>query len=104
MLFGNRFKELRKKSGLLQKHIAAELDIDTPMYSKLERGIRLPKKEQLSILAKLLKVTDKELLTLYLADKLLKLTNEDPDININAIYLAHNQLRLNYNLPPIDHI
>lgn len=38
MLFGNKIKELRDEQGLLQRQLAAFLEIDTPMFSKIERG------------------------------------------------------------------
>lgn len=41
MLFGNKIRELRDEQGLLQRQLAAALEIDTPMFSKIERGDRL---------------------------------------------------------------
>ena len=38
MLFGNKIRELRDEQGLLQRQLAAALEIDTPMFSKIERG------------------------------------------------------------------
>lgn len=46
MYLGKRIRELREEKGLLQRQLAAELEIDTPMYSKLERGERRAKREQ----------------------------------------------------------
>lgn len=46
MLFGNKIKELREEQGLLQRQLAAFLEIDTPMFSKIERGDRRAKREQ----------------------------------------------------------
>lgn len=46
MLFGNKIKELREEQGLLQRQLAAFLEIDTPMFSKIERGDRIAKREQ----------------------------------------------------------
>ena len=43
MLFGNMIKELREEQGLLQRQLAAFLEIDTPMFSKIERGDRRAK-------------------------------------------------------------
>jgi len=40
MLFGNKIKELRDENGILQRQLAALLEIDTPMFSKIERGDR----------------------------------------------------------------
>lgn len=67
MLFGKMIKKLREDQGLLQRQIAYELDIDTPMYSKFERGERLPKREQIEIIAKILLCEERELRVLWLA-------------------------------------
>ena len=40
MLFGNKIKELRDKNGVLQRQLAAHLEMDTPLFSKIERGAR----------------------------------------------------------------
>ena len=53
MFFGERIKQLREERGLLQRQLAASLEMDTPMFSKIERGERRAKREQVSILAKL---------------------------------------------------
>ena len=54
MLFGNKIRELRDEQGLLQRQLAAALEIDTPMFSKIERGDRRAKREQVVKLAELL--------------------------------------------------
>lgn len=79
MLLGKRIKELREEQGLLQRQLAAILEIDTPMFSKIERGDRRAKREQVITLAKQFKVDEKELLTLWLADKILDAIEEDND-------------------------
>ena len=73
-------KKLREDQGLLQRQIAYELDIDTPMYSKFERGERLPKREQIEIIAKILLCEERELRVLWLADKILDKLREDSDV------------------------
>ncbi|MBS2101400.1 helix-turn-helix domain-containing protein, partial [Carboxylicivirga linearis] len=65
--FGKRIKELREENNLLQRQMAYSLDIDTPLYSKIERGDRRAKKEQVAVMAKLFDVEEKELMTLWLA-------------------------------------
>lgn len=40
MLLGEKIKELRDEHGVLQRQLAALLEIDTPMFSKIERGDR----------------------------------------------------------------
>jgi transcriptional regulator with XRE-family HTH domain len=49
---------------MLQRQLASALEMDTPMYSKMERGERLAKREQVVLIAKLLNTDEKELLTL----------------------------------------
>ena len=51
MLFGNKIRELRDDNGVLQRQLAALLEIDTPMFSKIERGDRRAKREQVIKLA-----------------------------------------------------
>ena len=69
MLFADKLKELREGKQLLQRQLASALEIDTPMYSRIERGERKAKREQVILLAKLLGANEKELLQLWLADK-----------------------------------
>lgn len=47
------FKELRKKTGLRQEDIAADLNVTQSAVSQWERGIAKPKMDQLLTLAKL---------------------------------------------------
>jgi transcriptional regulator with XRE-family HTH domain len=40
MIFGKKIRELRDEQGVLQRQLAVLLEIDTPMFSKIERGDR----------------------------------------------------------------
>ena len=71
MLFGKKIRELRDENGVLQRQLAALLEIDTPMFSKIERGDRRAKREQVIKLAEYFNQNEKEMLTLWLADKVL---------------------------------
>ena len=51
MLLGEKIKELRDEHGVLQRQLAALLEIDTPMFSKIERGDRRAKRTQVIQLA-----------------------------------------------------
>ena len=75
--FGIRVKELREARGLLQRQVAALLEIDTPLYSKIERGERIAKKEVAVHLATILKVDEKKLLTLWLADQVYDVVKDE---------------------------
>jgi len=46
MLFGNKIKMLRIEQDLLQLQLMTVLEIDTPMFRKIERGDRCAKREK----------------------------------------------------------
>lgn len=81
MQFGERIKELRESQGLLQRQLAASLEIDTPMFSKIERGERRAKREQVLKLAELLGTDVNDLLTLWLADQVYDLVKDEDTAN-----------------------
>ena len=92
--FGERIKQLREQKGLLQRQVANQLDIDTPMLSKIERGERNAKKEQVTILSKIFGITEENLLSLWLADKVYDVV-KDEDVAIKAMKVAEKELKLN---------
>lgn len=77
MFLGKRIKELREERHLLQRQLAASLEIDTPMYSKIERGERKAKREQVLQLAELLNTDKDELLTLWLAGQVYEIVKDE---------------------------
>lgn len=92
MIFGNKIKELREERGLLQRQLSAVLEIDTPMYSKIERGERKAKRSQIPIMAKLFEIDEKELLTIWLADKILDVVKNEDGITSEAIAYAQTKI------------
>ena len=92
MQFGEHIRELRESKELLQRQLAAGLEIDTPMFSKIERGERKAKKEQVEQLAKLLETDRKPLLTLWLADQVIELVSAN-EFAIDAVQLAAKHLK-----------
>ncbi|MDD2910161.1 MAG: helix-turn-helix transcriptional regulator [Petrimonas sp.] len=92
MFLGKRIKELREEKGLLQRQLAAELEIDSPMYSKIERGERRAKREQVIKLAKLFQVDENELLTLWLAGQVYEIV-KDEKVAKAAMSIVETQIR-----------
>ena len=92
MIFGKKIKELREERGLLQRQLSAALEIDTPMYSKIERGERKAKRSQIPIMAKLFDVEEKELLTIWLADKVLDTVEDASEVKNDAIAYVQNEI------------
>ena len=90
--FGERIRELRTKQKLLLRQVASKLDVDTSIISKMERGERPIKKEQIIILAEILKVSKDELLTLWLADQLYDVV-KDENVALKAMQLAEENIK-----------
>ena len=93
MIFGKKIKEIREERGMLQRQLSAALEIDTPMYSKIERGERKAKRSQIPILARLFEVEERELLTIWLADKVLDMVEGEEDVRHDALVYAQNEMR-----------
>ena len=88
MLFGKKIRELRDENGVLQRQLAALLEIDTPMFSKIERGDRRAKREQVLKLAEYFHQDENEMLTLWLADKVLDAVDGEQELSSQAIEVA----------------
>lgn len=59
--FGEYLRNRREQLGLPLRRVAAELDIDTSILSKIERSERVATKEMLPTLAKTLEIQEKEI-------------------------------------------
>ena len=77
--FGDKIRTLREKQHLYLRQVAPVLEMDTAQLSKIEKGLRQLKKEQIPVLAAILKADKSELETLWLADQLLELVKDDPN-------------------------
>ncbi len=93
MIFGRKIKELREERGLVQRQLSAALEIDTPMYSKIERGERKAKRSQIPIMAQMLEVDEKELLTIWLADKVLDTVEGEEEVKHEAVAYAQREMQ-----------
>lgn len=92
MLLGNKIKEFRDKHDVLQRQLAAYLEIDTPMFSKIERGNRRAKRSQVILLAKYFHIDEKEMLSLWLADKVLDALEGEDELSLDALDTAKAEL------------
>ncbi len=91
MLFADKIRTLREQNGMLQRKVAAALDVDAGLYSKIERGERSAKREQVINLASILHTDEKELLTLWLADQIKEITESEKEIAQDAINIVSNK-------------
>ena len=82
----------RAEHGVLQRQLAALLEIDTPMFSKIERGDRRAKRTQVIQLAEYFNIDKNELLTLWLADKVLDAVEDEDELKHDAIEVAQKRI------------
>ncbi|QQR94135.1 MAG: helix-turn-helix domain-containing protein [Bacteroidota bacterium] len=86
-------RELREQNGLLLRQVAAEIEIDQALLSKIERGERMPTKDQVIRLAKFYKVDLNEFLIAFISDKLVyELQNEE--VALKAMQVLKRKLTI----------
>lgn len=93
MIFGRKIRELRDEQGILQRQLAALLEIDTPMFSKIERGDRKAKREQVIKMAEYFYQDVNDMLTIWLADKVLDIVKNEDTIDLAAINIAKEEIK-----------
>ena len=74
---GQKIRETREKQSLLLRQVAAQIEVDTALMSKAERGERNLNREQVVKLAKLFGASEEELISLWLCDKVIEAVGDD---------------------------
>lgn len=69
--FGKHIKKLRSSKGLLLREVAAYLEIDPSLLSRIESDRKRPSRDHVIQLAVILGADENELLVLYLSDKII---------------------------------
>ncbi|MEX2335709.1 MAG: helix-turn-helix transcriptional regulator [Fulvivirga sp.] len=93
---GNKIRELRETKGLLLRQVAANIEVDTALVSKLERGERKAHREQISKIADFLQVREDELFLLWLADKIMDDIQDEPQA-LEALKFVEHQFKKDIN-------
>ncbi len=89
--FGETIRKLRKEKELPLRTVAAFLDIDQAILSKIERGQRNANREQVVKLAEYFRVKDNDLLVSWLSDKLVDEV-EGEDVALKALQVAEEKV------------
>ncbi len=89
---GDTIRKLREDKELPLRTVAAFLDIDQAILSKIERGQRKPSREQVVKLAAYFKVKENDLLVAWLSDKLVYEV-EDEDMALKALQVAEERVK-----------
>ena len=91
---GETIKKLREEKELPLRTVAAYLDIDQAILSKVERGQRNATREQVIKLAEYFKVKESDLLVSWLSDKLVYEV-ADEQLALKALHLAEEKVKYN---------
>ena len=91
---GQILREEREKKGLLLRQVAAMLDIDTAILSKIERGERKASKELIVKLAEILELDEEALIIQYLSEKILY-EIKDEELGGKALKVAEQKMKYN---------
>jgi transcriptional regulator with XRE-family HTH domain len=95
-MLGQKLRELREAKGLVQRQVAAELEVDTAYVSKIESNEKPVSRYHLEKLSLLFNVSKDDLMTLWLADRVYDLL-KDEKLAMNAIHKAESLIKSNVN-------
>lgn len=88
---GEKIRALRENKKIPLRTVAAYIDIDQAILSKIERGLRKATREQVVKLADFFNIAENELLVLWLADRLVyELTDEE--LALQALKIAEEKV------------
>lgn len=90
--FGEKVRELREQQHLYLRQVAPLLEMDTAQLSKIEKGLRQLKREQIPTIAHILKANEDELLTLWLADQIYAVVKDEKLAN-EAIQVTEEKIK-----------
>lgn len=91
-MLGEKLRELREAKGLVQRQVAADLQVDTAYISKMEHNEKPVSRIHLKKLSKLYSVAENDLLPIWLADKVLQLV-ENEKFSVEALEMALNKVK-----------
>lgn len=89
---GEKLRYIREEKELPLRKVAALLDVDVAILSKMERGERKITKEVVLKLAKIYDYSTDELLVSFLSDKILH-EIKDEDLGIEALKVAEEKAK-----------
>ncbi len=89
--FGSKIRKLRIEQGLLLREVAAHLEIDPSLLSRVEKGSKQMTREHVLKLASVLKSTEDDLLVSFLSDKIIDEVG-DERLAIEAILVAEKKM------------
>lgn len=90
--FRDMIRKLREEKAVPLRTVAAYLDIDQAILSKIEHGYRKPSRTQVVKLAKYFKANENDLLVAWLSDKVVY-ELADEELALKALEVAEDKVR-----------
>lgn len=91
--FGETIRRLREAKKLTLREIATELEVDTSMLGKIEKNNRKPTRQFIEKIAQYFAVSPKELIIIFLSDKIAYQILEEKDIAQEILRAAENKVK-----------
>jgi hypothetical protein len=89
--FSEKIRSFREQQHLYLRQEAPLIDMDTAQLSKIEKVMRQLKREQSSILVNIIKVESVELLTLWVADRIIDVIIGE-DVALKAMRVSDKEI------------
>lgn len=85
---GLKIRVLREKQPLYLRQVAEHLNMDVAQLSKIEKGVRVLRKEQIPVLSDIFQISRTELDMLWLEDQISNIVKNEPlaEMAIKNIY------------------
>lgn len=90
--FGDIIRKKREEKGMLLRQLAALIDMDAAILSKVERGERKARKELVEKIAKALDLDEKELMIEYLSE-IIAYEIIDEDSAMDVLKVAEDKIK-----------
>jgi len=91
--FHQTIREMRESRGLLLRQLAAKLDVDPSLLSRVENGTKQLTRDKVVTLATVLGEDREKLLVLYLSERVVYELKDEEDLAIEALMVAEKRIR-----------
>jgi transcriptional regulator with XRE-family HTH domain len=91
--FGETIKQLRADKRMLLREVAAKMNVDSSLLSRVENGVKRLSREQVVALARALQEDEEKLLVLYLGERVVYELKDEENLAIEAIMVAEKRIR-----------
>lgn len=92
---GTLLRELRENKGWTLRILGEKIDLDHTLLSKIERGERMPTKEQINAFCKMYKGQKEAIMIAWLSDQLVQKV-QDEKLALIAMQVAEEKIKYGY--------